>query len=282
MHKLVLQPDYVLDNSWNHTLHRMLVESGLFDVSTRDYEWIRVKGARNKYFTRMEVNGCLVGLDTWDRYGPTSSFLDNGSFDNELKDLDLLIKIQWYPCRYWDEFTEKTGIPVKPWTVMPTKNFQLEAFKWQNIVHRYLAQLTGRNNRFGRQPYVQFCADRPELFYTKSDMVSRDSQDSYMKILRQCRWGLILKGLTRRHDGKNRRECEYTSLGIPLAMNYEPHYPFDIIPGIHYIKINTPEDLLKLYEIDPQPFAKASSELYHDRFSPVGMAKTLIDLVAQI
>jgi len=281
-HKLVLPDDYRKHRGWNWTLLRMIADSGLFKVSTERFPWVRVDGARNSNWTMMRVNGALVGLDTWDTYSPTSAFYNSGFFnEGPLKDLDLVIKIQYYKCPFWDEFQTNTGIPVKPWTVMPTKDFPLGYFKWKHENHPLMGTITGKNNRFGRQPWVDWCVKQPD-FYAKSDYISTDSLETYRDILKRCRWGIILKGKQRNHDGKNRRECEFSSCGIPLALTYQPTYSFPMNPGEHFVLLKNPEDLATLRYIDPRPYAKASRYLYQEHFSPQGAAKTLISLVKDL
>jgi hypothetical protein len=279
--KLILPKGYNNYNGWNWTLCKMLARSGVFEVSEMEFPFKAIPGVRNGSWNTIELDGVRVGLDTWDTWSPTCHYYDNGLFNNVLKDIKLIFKIQYYKCDYWDKvFPEKTGIKVLPWTVMPTHHFELEKIKWVNKKHRFVASITGRNNRFGRQPWVDE-AKKHQDFYTKTDYVSTDPQDDYMQILSDCKWGLILKGKQRNHDGKNRREVEFTSLDIPLAMNYVPSYPFKMDPGVHFYKLEKPEDILKLRDVDPLPFVEASRQLYRDYFSPVGMSKLLIKLVKE-
>lgn len=278
-HKLVLHTGYEKYNGWNWTLCRMLASSRMFNIKTTEFPYDRVKGSRNSNWCTMEVNGVRVGLDTWDTLSPTSHFYGANFFnkrDGIYKDIKLLIKIQYHKCRFWDEFTNNTGIPVTAWTVMPTKDFKLGYFKWENKNHKWYGTVTGKNNRFGRQPWSNWCADQDD-FYSSGDYLVNDSIESYFNRLKECKWGIILKG--KRGAEKNRRECEFSSCGIPLALNYDPCYPFPIKAGVHYVKLNKPDDMANLRDINPEPYAEASRRLYFDHFSPYGMAKTLINLV---
>jgi len=274
--KLVLSEGYERLNGWNWTLCRMLAASKVFDVSTTIFPYARVDGARNSNWCTIEVNGIRVGLDTWDTLSPSAHFHGHGFFKDTYKDIKLLIKIQYHPCKFWDEFTKDTGIPVTAWTVMPTKDFQLEYFKWEDKNHKWHGTVTGKNNRFGRQPWVDWCESQDD-FYSSGAYLVNDTLDSYLDRLKECKWGIILKG--KKGAEKNRRECEFSSCGIPLALNYDPFYPFPMKAGVHYVKLEKPEDMAKLRDIDPKPYAQASRQLYFDHFSPYGMAKTLINLV---
>jgi hypothetical protein len=279
--KLVLPEGFETHNGWNWTLTRMLAESKMFDISTERFPYVRVDHARNGNWSMMRLNDVLIGLDTWDTWSPSSSFKDAGFFNNELKDVNLILKIQYYECEYWNQFQKETGIPVKPWTVMPTKDFPLEAFQWQSGNHKWISTVTGKNCRFGRQPWTEWCEANND-FYSSGDYVVNDTLEDYIKRLESCKWGIILKGKPRNHDGKNRRECEFASCGIPMALNYEPTYTFPMVPGQHYVKLEKPEDMATLRDIDPEPFALASRQLYYDHFSAYGIAKTLIDIVEKL
>lgn len=281
---LIVSKGYEKLTGWNWTLTKMLTKSKMFNVKVKHFPHKSIKGARNSNWSQMILDGVYIGLDTWDTYSPTSNYYSEGYFHNDgiYKNLDLLIKIQYYPCDYWSHFIKDTGIPVKPWVVMPTKDFPLEKFQWNpNRRHKWVTTVTGKNCRFGRQPWTEWC-DQNKDFYSSGSYIVNDTLDDYIKRLKDCKWGMILKGKRKNHDGKNRRECEFTSCGIPLAMNYVPHYPFEMEPGKQFVLLNSPEELASLRDIDPKPYAQASRQLYYDHFSAYGIAKTLIKLVEEI
>ncbi len=279
--KLVLPKGYSNYNGWNWTLCKMLAKSGVFTISEFEFPYKALPGTRNGNWCTIELDGVRIGIDTWDTWDPTCHYLNSGLFSDVLKDIKIIFKIQYYKCDFWDKVVpSKTGIKVLPWTVMPTYHFELEKIKWENKKHKYIGSITGRNNRFGRKAWVDEAKKHAD-FYTKTDYVSTDVQDDFYQILSDCKWGVILKGKQRDHDGKNRREVEFSSLGMPLAMTYVPTYPFEMIPNKHFALINSPSDLIKLRDIDPVPFAEASKFLYDNYFSPVGMSNLLIKLVKE-
>lgn len=279
---LILPKGYNKLIGWNWTLSKMLANSNMFNVKTKNFDYSIVKGTRNGNWSQMILDDAKIGLDTWDTYAPTSSYLDAGFFNSGIyRDLDLIVKIQYYNCTYWGDFIKNTKIPVKPWIVMPTRDFPLRCFQWENKKHKWITTVTGKNCRFGRQPWTDWCSNNQDFYYSGSYIVNNTLED-YISILKNCKWGMILKGKQRRHDGKNRRECEFTSCGIPLAMNYKPTYLFEMEPNKQFILINKPEDLAKLRDINPEPFAQASRQLYYDHFSDYGAAKTLIKIVEQL
>lgn len=265
---------------WNKTLCRMLIASEVFEVGLEVFYRPWVKGTRNTSFHLMRVCGKVVGVDTWDTYEPTATYLEEGLF-RSFGGLNLhrLIKIQHYPCEFWMRFSQETGIKVVPWTIFPNSEFPLGSFEWKEGEHKFLGSITGRNERFGRQIWIDWCKENKE-FYATSDLVGkRNSMEDYVKLLEDSKWGVILKGKKKNHDGKNRRECEFSSCGMPLAMDYIPTYTFPMVPEVDFVFLKEPEDLLRLKHIDPAPFAARSKRIYEERFSPKGMANTMLTLI---
>ena len=273
---LILPKDYSKYNSWNCTLCKMLAKSGVFNIDEKIFPRFKINGARNSNWSMMLLDGITIGLDTWDTLSPTNAYYDSKLFEKHK--IDILIKIQHHKCDYWQKFTNDTGIPVTSWTVMPCHHFPLEYFKWQNKNHRWIGTVTGKNNRFGRQPWTDWCSKNND-FYSSGSYLVNDTIDDYLNRLKDCKWGIILKG--KKGAEKNRRECEFSSLNMPLALNYDPQYPFEMNPNEHYFKLNSPEDLSKLRDINPKQYSEASKQLYNDYFSPVGMASTLIKIVKE-
>lgn len=264
---------------WNKTLCRMLIDSELFTVTEDLSPFPPLGGVRNCNFHLLRINGKLIGVDTWDTWDPTAAYFAKGHF----KDfpMDLLIKIQYYPCEFWEKFTAETKIPVKPWTIFPASEFPLGYFQWKPGPKSFVGALTGRNNRFGRQRWMDWCRKQND-FHVQAENGVKIPAEQFLGLLKECTWGISLKGKHRNHDGKNRRECEYASCGVPLALNYIPHYPFAMTPNIDFVYIKEPEDLYALRTIDPAPFALASSRLYESHFSPKGMSRTLLGLISSL
>ena len=293
-HSMLLRLPDNLDRGrqgWNNTLHRMLVLSGLFEIEFKSlsapngndgyFPNPRVPGARNRHWSNFELNGLLIGLDTWDTLSPTAKYEQAGLFRDYLRGVSLIIKVQHHKCPHWEGFMGRTGKPVTGWTVMPTHWFPIlnPPFQWSERGHKYTACVTGKNNRFGREIWVNWAAVTGD-FYTKADCTSVDPPDVYFEVLRNCRWGLVLRG--KRGAEKNRREVEFTACGMPLALNYCPEYPFPMTPGVDFFYVEKPDDLVRLRETDPRPFAAASQRLFREHFSPIGMAKTLVGLAGAL
>ena len=267
--------------SWNCTLHRMLAESGMFDVQyIGDVPSLPKKscGRVTNCLSVVKLDGVAVAIDSWDTDSPSDAAFKAGHFDcgAALGDVRVLLKIQWQPRPLWDEFESTTGIRVYPWTIFPTQEFQLGAFQYDpDAQHIYTATATGAD-RFGRGEFKE-AARAAGDFYAK-DGGKKDTLEEYMNVIKSCRWGVSLRG-KRGTDGKNRREIEFASCGMPLALNYQPHYPFAFEAGKHYVYMETAEDMIALRDIDPRPFADASREIYESYWSAKGMARLFIDLV---
>lgn len=262
--------------SWSHTLLSRLKQNTYYPIGCKALPSIGAEVARHREFVLLEVAGKLVGVDCWDTFAPTSSCERIGLFESTLKDLNHIIKIQYFECDFWKQFQERSQIKVTPWTMFPSRTFPLECFSWRPG-GKYLTAVTGRNDRFGRPAWVNFCRQFSTI-YSCEDYNSRVQMQDYLAILNECQWGVILKGLNRRHDGKNRREVEFSSCGMPLALNYCPTYPFEFTPGKHFVYLRSPKDIASLAEIDPLPFSVASRDIYNHYFSPNGMAQLLVEI----
>lgn len=267
--------------SWNCTLHRMLAESWLFDVEqSASLPQLPRKscGRVTQNFSAVMIDDLLIGIDTWDTNSPTETAWREGFFDagEVLSAMALVLKIQHEPLPLWDEFTAATQIPINAWTIFPTREYPLEFFRYDpNANHIYIGTLTGAD-RYGRTDFKNTARERHDFYALEGGQ--KDSLDEYLNIVKSCRWGISLRG-KRGTDGKNRREIEFASCGIPLALNYQPHYPFPFEPGKHYIYLRDAGDLAKLRDIDPQPYAEASWSVYQNYWSVRGMARLFVTLV---
>lgn len=282
MRSLVLPLQHKSVESWNTTLMRMLEQSKMFDVSWANMPMApSIPGNRRGWnFNIMKLDGVSIALDTWDDNAPTSLYHASHLFDKGacFADVKLILKIQYRDNPFITDFVKNTGIKVTPWTIFPSRVFKMGAFKWENKAHKYLVSTTGRNSRFGRIPWVEYCKKRGDCYVPEQHVNHKDEESIYYQTLADTCFGLVLKGLPR-SDGKNRRETEWASCSIPLILNYQPTYQFPFKASEHYIYMTKPEQLDTLKDINPQPYSDAITQVYNDYFSPVGMAKELIRLV---
>ena len=150
--------------------------------------------------------------------------------------------------------------------------FYLENFQWNaNDNHKHDYIITGKPWRH-RVPWIRFAENiiagpnNINIGHGAGDASQPHENLGFYEMLKECKWGLILNG--RGCGAKNRREVEFSSLGMPLALNYVPKYPFDFVPNKDFVLLKSPEDLLSLKDIDPEPFAERSKYIYSQFFSP--------------
>ena len=291
--KLRLPCGYQTIQKWNGSMMRSLAESGLFEVMEKEFPKPDENVRRWLYWSVFEIDDWKIGLDTWDTDVPASDFARLGALarGGMYSDLSVILKIQHRPHELWDSIEAKFGIPLRSWTIPASHDFPLGYFQWRPEGHAHTACLTGNLKRGYRAGWATWARQQKDLAVSPKVRRGRDIQQAerdinrgqFLDILKGCKWGVSLKGLKRSsHDGKNRRECEFASCGVPLALNYQPHYEFEMRPGHEFVMLETPEDMAKLRDIDPTPYAEASTRLYEQRFSPVGAAKTLVEILRKL
>jgi hypothetical protein len=204
-------------------------------------------------------------IDDWDYHYPTSSIISSNIPDCYIQGIKpTILKVQYDSSHQviYDQIYDKHNIKVLPFIIFPSKVFNLEFSTWQyDTNHEYLCFHTGRiwKERYVWTQYLSEC----NLNIPKIDNGGL-SNDSYEQLLLRTKWGLILKG---KGVGKNRREVEYMSIGMPLALNYKPQYPFPYNPNEHYVYLENPKDINNLVDIDPKPYAEKSIEIYNKYYS---------------
>lgn len=226
-------------------------------------------------------------IDDWDHASPTCFLLNNSTIPKFYIDNNVcILKIQYcnFEINNYNEIYKQTNIKVLPFTMFANRSFDLENFKWDiNHQHKFNFIFTGKpwNNRL---PWINFAKDHQKKLNCGIDFSNgagdaniNSGNISFYDILKETKWGVILKG--KGCGAKNRREVEFSSLGMPLALNYIPNYPFEFIPNKDFILLESPTDLLKLQDIDPAPFAERSSVIYHQYFSPSNGIFNSFDLV---
>jgi len=262
-----------------HSLKRTLEQSGEFKIAKAPLFTIPAKYHRKEEgFSIAKVNGILIAFDANGGCYNIESMYRDGLFKTALKDLKFIIKTQFHPHRFWIKFEEETGIKVISWIMWSTLNFPMGCFQWDpSRDFKYIASCAGgpnSNRRWGRPPYIQWC-QRDGSFHSQRVHVSEFAQ-----IIEECKWGLILQGGNKHNcDGKNTREVEFASCGMPLVLNYIPHYEYPFVPNKHFLYLEKPNDLERLKTEDPRPYARASKELWENYLKPQAAAKHLKGLI---
>ena len=254
---------------WNRTLCKFLADSGAFaDVQYAELPMTQI-GRRWRHYHPFKINDVPFALDTWDG----DSTLTNMYQAGVMTQVRAIIKVAaGRDDPYHAKLTEITGVPILPWVMFPDSLFPLEAFQWQDGVKAYQGCLAGSTRRGGRRNW-HAAADAKGGWYTSPRLPMAD----YVACLADCQWGVALAGV----GNKTRREPEYMSCGMPLALAYEPYYPFPFIAGEHYYRLYEPADLELLSHLSAATFAKASAHLWQTYFKPAAAARLLVSLLAK-
>lgn len=278
-HRIVLNSNDAKLSQGYQVLKRNIIESNVFDIK---YDCLRL--APEKYWRKEEglstaiIDGTKVIIDANGDCCNLMAMYRDGLFDTIFKHTEVIIKTQYKPHPFYDDLRAQ-GIKVVSWIMWSTIRFPRECFQWQwkSNSLMYVASCAGgrnSNRRWGRPPYVEWCKKQSD-FYTE-----RQPVDQWAKTLQHCKWGLILQGGNKRNcDGKNTREVEFASCGMPMALNYIPHYEYEFNPNEHFLYLTKPEDLAKLRTVDPRPFAEKSKELWENYLRPEAAARYLLRLI---
>jgi hypothetical protein len=237
------------------------------DINTKIIPLPRINVHKNKHFTYFILNDILFIMDDWDHATPTCYLIGNdNAFPSFYKrNNTVILKIQYSPNQkhIYDAIENQFGIKVLPFTMFANHSFNLANFEWKlQDDYEYDCIFTGRPWNC-RHAWMKFAENNQDKIKCN---VNYNLTTEFDNLLQKTKWGVILKG--KGDGGKNRREVEYSSFGMPLALNYIPYYHFPFEPNIDYVLLEKPEDLLKLKDIDPAPFAQRSKEIYHNYFSP--------------
>lgn len=261
---LTLKYNYASCDMWaKYLLYLLSTNPNIKTV--RDPSLQHMPVAKSKNLTPFKLDDKYFFIDDWDYCYPTSYLNDikiPEIFSNSEPPLTIL-KIQYdmNDKEKYDRLYQNHKIKVLPFIIFPNRYFNLGFGNWRADGHEYICWHTGRIWR-NRWPWVNFlnsCGfNMPVIENGFAD------NRGYEDILLKTKWGLILKG---KGVGKNRREVEYMSIGMPLALNYKPCYPFEYNANEHYVYLEKPEDIAKLNDIDPEPYANKSLEIYNKYYS---------------
>jgi len=116
-----------------------------------------------------------------------------------------------------------------------------------------------------------------ELFQGKTN---KYTQQEYLSLLKRSKFGLTLRGF----GGKCNREIEYLGLGVVPLITPEVDLTYynPLQENVHYIKINSPEDVQKIEKITQQQWETMSKnclEYYAKNCSPSGSLKTTLEII---
>lgn len=275
--------------TWSKKLIDNLIESNQFDVIYENFPPLfDIPSRRSRFLSFFKIDDILCAIDTWDSHGPSIDAKEEWIKADFFKDTKILFKIQKlnHNDKIWQEFEDYTGIITSNWTMFASNSYPLQSFNWlDNPNKQYYGIISGKR----RKQWIEYFRNDPDFFtppqipvekQTRTISNDRTSLEDFLKNIQNSLWGISLHGKKyKRLDCKNRREVEYTSCGIPLALNYKPEYPFPFIANEHYYYIENMEDVKNLKNIDPMPFHYKSLEVYDKYFSPKGNADILLNIL---
>jgi hypothetical protein len=258
------------NKQWGNYLIDCVVNSGRFHIEHHDFPPIR-NLRRGGHLKPLLHDGKLILIDDWDYAHPTCN-LNEAFYESNpyYRDVSLILKVQ-YSSKDKNLYP---SVPVVPFSIFPRSTFQLSVFEWKGP-GKHITSFSGRCWR-QRRGWVAKLKEMPDV-HLKLQNPDPGIQQEYYDMLSDNTWGLVLKG--KGNGGKNRREMEYMSCGMPLALNYIPEYPFAFVPDVDFLYLQTPQDLGRLQSMDPRPFAERSVHNYKMHFSPDAIARTFEMLV---
>lgn len=258
---------------WGSYIIEQIIQSNIFKVKHLPPR--EIAGSKREYSNLLEfyIDDVHYLLDDWDYDHPTSllndSFFQNNPF---LRDVTCILKLQFHQNTLSNNFKiiKQYSLNILPFTFFSNHSVKLSSFLWENKSFKYLTHFTGKPWKF-RKPFLNYLTNQSDCFVQAGTFPLEYNE--WVNIVKDSRWGLILHG--KGEGKKNRREVEYMSWGVPLALTYKPIYYFPFKENIDYIYIESPSDIDKLRDIDPIPFHERSLYNYKTFFSPIGMSNLL-------
>lgn len=258
----------------------ILIKSGLFWIKREEIQenTILIQKCQqlfgNKYRPKygglcfIKINGALIMLEAFMRPIHNHKLFSNGTFSN--------IKPDFWVSFYHDpDFEDMIKCPVRPWVMFPCGFNFIQKFEWYKP-KKYIGTITsGKASSvlMRRTDWINHAKTIDGFFATDHQI----NQDKYLEAISNSTWGIILS--YRRL--KNTREYEYSSCGMPLALNYQPIYEYPFNPNEHYILMNEPQDLEKLKDANPYHYSRQSKWIWNNYLRPDKAAALLLRMINQ-
>jgi len=226
-------------------------------------------------FIRIKIEDKTLLLECRDNPKTSCDYIEKNSDIFEGVDFIFPLQFAHKRIKQYSDVTEKFGIKVFPWIYGCHEKFKLGKYTWKNDNKEYIANVGFGIGRT-RKHRLRWIEKAKEIggFYYESKW-----GNEYVEVMKRCAWGLSLMGGGIGYDAKCYRECEFLSMGFPLALNYKPCYPFPFYPNVHYLYLNEVDDLEKLRKERYFPLNDVSRKLWNDYFSPDACVELLIKIV---
>lgn len=277
---------------WNRGLMECL--HGLRDYGLAEVEFIdapKITGVpRAGCGNLVQADERWIYLDTWDHSRPLDQVLKYP--EKWPVPIDAAIKIQKSPR--WNADNPR-NVPVRTWTM-----FHMDQMDWLRKVDRRRKEVAVGKKIHGISFSGRVWNERKKWMQAMRGVMGAHveswegrrrsgSVDGYVSMLAASKAAFIIQG---KHDamtdGKNRREVECASLGVPMVLNYEPFYELDpLIPGEHYVKVDrcTPGDIAEAAETAwtrREELTEAARDWWDRMASRKGVALSFFRLLADL
>jgi hypothetical protein len=197
----------------------------------------------------VRVEGKLVWIDTWDYGHPMSEYLRGVGKPVDIK---LIIKIQHIFGQESLYKNVRGDIPITPWTMFHSA--QMSWLKRQPHFKK-IYEGTKKTIDLGFTGRLWNCR---KAYFTKmrqmkkagdnvfAEKILGGSQEDHVR--RISTWHGLLCPQGKRAgkpatNGKNRREVECASIGMPIVLNYKPNYINPWEEDVHYLRIRSPDEI---------------------------------------
>ena len=265
-HSLILPSTYRKNPNFEF-IKNNLINSKLFS----DISYQKLPTAKHRQTIKIDDITCVIdGIDS------PGIDLDEIRTDKIFKDVNFIFILQFCAARaeHYKYISEKSGIHILPLIYGVSGRFPIGQFNWRKIDHKYLAHFGfGVSVQKHRKKWIAKAKQNGNF------LIDYMRGKRFSNALKDCRWGVSLKGSGVRHDGKCYREAEFLSCGMPLALDYQPSYAFPFFPNVHYLYLDSLSMLDKLSEIDPEPFANRSKTLWKNHYCPVTFTNLLLAIL---
>jgi hypothetical protein len=231
-----------------------------------DVQQKRLGSAQSQYTAQMIVDDKTVVINTreYDFFIPAAA-----------EEFDLVLDVQYNPDRNWPENVQPFTMFAQRMTEFHTK---LPAYRdvIQQGTKRYKVGWSGcvwsKRRRMldalGKYPWM-FIRDNWTNNHRAGEGPNRRqfiglSYDEYVSEVSSWLWGLVLYGRgSNRKGAGNQREHEFSALGIPMILNYQPCYYEPMVPGKHFMYARAAHKVVDMLNETSEEYAK---EIAHEAY----------------
>lgn len=277
---------------WNRSLiENLKLLPSLYDdieiIGQNDIDPKILDVPRREKASFININDKIVVIDSWDYSIPMINWLNGNGRDIKI---DLILKIQYCPNSNNNNIR---NVPISPWTMFHFKHNIWQKRqpeiknRWLNTIKKYDIGFSGRKWSW-RLPWAEKLKEFDNCLVNIYNKTPPGDIHHYLSYFTKFSSILSIIGKKDRNtDGKNRREVEAASIGMPLILNYKPHYLNQLKPDHHYFYVTKPEQLSNIIQklnTNKKLYQEISNNLqtwWDNNASPQGVCKTFIQALKQ-